>query len=439
MRAASVFFAFLSISAPAPAYAFACIVNGPRYELTSDIVNWSMKIGTGESCIRGLRLGNVTIESLELVSSPRTGQVTIHGPGFTYSAKSEYEGEDDFTIALSGKIRKSRGSSTIRITVSVEKPDIGDTSQSHPPEPFAAPKPLVTSPVDNPMPTPSPSPISTECSGAKNTPGGPDPFAGCFPGPNNTGVPGGTNLTTYTGSCSIRTDNLVIDSMTINCSILNYAQNVTIRNSVLNGTFKNNDSPTATATVQDTTVNAGSAFQGAFEGANLNLLRVNVSGGEHSVHCWSNCSVRDSYLHDQFDGGALGWHQNGFLSNGGSNFTVVHNSVGCIGGCTGDITFINDDSISHATVDKNLLLATPPPAFCAYPAGGSVSKTGVSSYMVWTDNVLQRGANRRCGIYGPVYEWKAQTGNPNQDGYMNVWSGNIWDDGTVVGRNAGLK
>ena len=154
MRAASVFFAFLLISAPAPAYAFACIVHGPRYELTSDIVNWSMKIGSGQSCIRGLRLGNVVIESLELVSSPRTGQVTIHGPGFAYAAKSEYEGEDFFTLAVSGKINRLRGSSTIRITVSVEKPDVGDTSRSRPPEPIAPPKPLVTGPVDNHLPLP---------------------------------------------------------------------------------------------------------------------------------------------------------------------------------------------------------------------------------------------------------------------------------------------
>ena len=149
-----VFFAFLSMSAPVPAYASECIVDGPRYELTSDIVNWSMKMGSGKSCIRGLRFGNVIIETLELVSSPRTGQVTIRGPGFTYSAKSEYEGEDDFTVALSGKTNRLRGSSTIHITISVGKPDIGDPSQPRPPEPIAAPQPLVTSPVDNSLPLP---------------------------------------------------------------------------------------------------------------------------------------------------------------------------------------------------------------------------------------------------------------------------------------------
>ena len=88
-----VLIAFLSLSTPA-AYAIECVVNGPRYGLTSDVVNWSIKISSGKSCIRGLRFNNVAIESLQLVSPPQTGQVTLRGPSFIYSAKSEYEGED---------------------------------------------------------------------------------------------------------------------------------------------------------------------------------------------------------------------------------------------------------------------------------------------------------------------------------------------------------
>jgi hypothetical protein len=151
MRGASVLIAFLSMCTPA-VYATECVVNGPRYGLTSDIVNWSMTISSGQSCIRGLRFNNVIIESLELVSSPRTGQVTIHGPGFTYSAKSGYEGEDSFTIALSGTINRLRGSSTIRIIVSVGKPGIGGyPPRSRPPGPIVAP---ATTPVDNNLPLP---------------------------------------------------------------------------------------------------------------------------------------------------------------------------------------------------------------------------------------------------------------------------------------------
>src|SRR5580693_2614543 len=46
----------------------------------------------------------------------------------------------------------------------------------------------------------SPTPVSTaSCAGAPNTPGGPDPWGGCWPGSSNTGPQTGTVLTRYTG------------------------------------------------------------------------------------------------------------------------------------------------------------------------------------------------------------------------------------------------
>ena len=43
----------------------------------------------------------------------------------------------------------------------------------------------------------------------------------------------------------------------------------------------------------------------------------------------------------------------------------------------------------------------------------------------FTDNVFQRGTNRKCGAYGPVTSF-------DRNGTGNVWSGNVWDDGTPV-------
>lgn len=287
------------------------------------------------------------------------------------------------------------------------------------------------SPTPTPATAPAPAPDPSSCNGAPNTPGGPDAFGGCFPGPSNTGVPAATKLTTYNGTCDIRTDNVVLDSVTINCSLLIYAKNLTIRNSVVNGYIMTN-APGASVTVQDTTVNGADSYVGVVDGDNVTVIRSNISGGEHSVHCGSNCVVRDSYLHDQWDGAAAGWHQNGFLSNGGSNNTIVHNSIGCVGACTADIAFLLNDNQSHATVDKNLLLAAPNSAFCSYPGPVSTSKSAISAFMTWTNNVFQRGANKKCGFYGPIYDWVSQTTNPNKEGYQNVWSGNKWDDGRAL-------
>ena len=115
VAAVSALTGFLSMNTSA-AYVTDCVVNGPRYQLTSDLVNWSMKIGSGQSCIRGLRIDNVAmIESLQLVSPPQIGQVALKGPSFTYSAKSGYEGED---FSLSWYRAQSTGRVEVRLFAS---------------------------------------------------------------------------------------------------------------------------------------------------------------------------------------------------------------------------------------------------------------------------------------------------------------------------------
>jgi hypothetical protein len=147
--------AFSSLSTRA-AYATECVVSGPRYGLTSDTVDWSMKIGSGQSCIRGLRFNNMAIERVRLVSPPQTGHVTLLGPGFTYAAKSDYEGRDAFAVAVSGTINRVRGSSTIRITVSIGSPTSAPTILHHQePGPITTPDSQSVSPVDNNLPLPA--------------------------------------------------------------------------------------------------------------------------------------------------------------------------------------------------------------------------------------------------------------------------------------------
>jgi hypothetical protein len=147
-----VLIAFSSMNISA-VYAADCAVNGPRYQLTSDLVDWSMKIASGQSCIRGLRFSNIAIESLKLVSPPQIGQVTLHGPSFTYSAKPEYEGEDSFIVMVSGTINRSSGSSTIRVSVFVGNPAAAPRLRDRSPGPIAAPSPPASTPPTMPLPT----------------------------------------------------------------------------------------------------------------------------------------------------------------------------------------------------------------------------------------------------------------------------------------------
>jgi hypothetical protein len=103
-----------------PALGHACVlVRGPQYQLKSDTVDWTMQIGSGQSCIRGLRDRGVTIETAKLISLPQSGQVKLLGPGFSYTAKSDFQGEDSFAIQVSGMLNRIPGTSDIRIIVSV--------------------------------------------------------------------------------------------------------------------------------------------------------------------------------------------------------------------------------------------------------------------------------------------------------------------------------
>src|SRR6516164_153928 len=103
-----------------PALGDPCVLTmGSQYQLKSDTVDWTMQTSSGQSCIRGLRHKRVTIDSAKLISPPQSGQVKLLGSGFSYTAKSDFQGQDSFTIQVSGMLNGIRGSSDIRIILSV--------------------------------------------------------------------------------------------------------------------------------------------------------------------------------------------------------------------------------------------------------------------------------------------------------------------------------
>ena len=78
----------------------ACLLEGPSYRLASDTVAWSMTIGVGRRCIRGLRSAFATIADVKLLAPPKTGEVILAGPGFIYVGKADFRGEDSFTLGV---------------------------------------------------------------------------------------------------------------------------------------------------------------------------------------------------------------------------------------------------------------------------------------------------------------------------------------------------
>jgi hypothetical protein len=103
-----------------PASADSCVFTLTKpFVLKSDAVEWTMQIGSSKTCTRGLKYGAVTISNVELTNPPQSGQVTLQGPGFSYTAKSDFEGQDEFTLKVTGTMVRMPGTSDIRITVSV--------------------------------------------------------------------------------------------------------------------------------------------------------------------------------------------------------------------------------------------------------------------------------------------------------------------------------
>ncbi len=95
------------------------VVQAPRYSLKSETVDWLIKVASGRSCVHGVRFGNLEIEPLKLLAPPKSGRVTLEGPGFRYTSQAKYTGSDSFSLAVVGRTNKRPGSSIIRVTVSV--------------------------------------------------------------------------------------------------------------------------------------------------------------------------------------------------------------------------------------------------------------------------------------------------------------------------------
>jgi hypothetical protein len=267
--------------------------------------------------------------------------------------------------------------------------------------------------------SPSPSTSASRPAGAAAPP------PGNWPGPGNTGVPGGTKLAAYGGSCTITASGTVIEAKTVNCNLNIKATGVIIRKSKVNGFVHTDDGGKYSVTIQDTEINAGSQRFPAVAYTNVTLLRANVYGGQTTVLCVRSCNVRDSWLHGQYMPRGADWHLDAFLMNGGSNASLVHNTLDCQNpdnGCSAAVGLFGDFSPnSNVVFDTNLFVANRNQSYCAY--GGSASnKPHNASGIVFRNNVFQRGSNGKCGFYGAITSF-----DPGRPG--NAWQNNKWDDG----------
>ena len=280
------------------------------------------------------------------------------------------------------------------------------------------------------------------CSAPANTPGGSDGRGGCFPGPDNTGVPAGTNLKPYAGPCTISVANTIIDSKVVNCEINIRTTGVVIRNSEIHGSVGQSDGVSAAFRIEDSLIDGGDPYaciDCGVDGRNFTILRTEIRDTNRGAYCQHTCLIQDSWVHGTTlePVASNRAHASGVRVE--QHATLIHNTLACdfTGpfansemGCSADLTGYPDfAAIHHNTIDGNLFKASTELAYCAY-GGGTAGKPYSNdplnaTYIVFRNNVFQRGSQGKCGAYGAVTGFVT-----NKTG--NVWQNNRWSDGASV-------
>jgi hypothetical protein len=289
--------------------------------------------------------------------------------------------------------------------------------------------PATTPPTASPTVTPTPTPTAT------TTP----PPSGDFPNADNTGVPAGTVLTPWDGTCSggvvaITTPNLLVDARSFPCNVTIRASGVRITRSRISGWIDNTDRPGTSFALVDSEVSIPTVVELTVVGNHdFSMLRVEVTGGNRGVYCQWSCDIRDSWIHGQRIQSV--WHASAVRME--QQLTLVHNTLVCDaqpaseeGTCSASLTGYGDFApVRDNLIQGNYFAPTVFAAYCAY--GGSSRNKPFSDGAMnnrFIDNVFGRGdtpVSQDCAKYGPV-------GDYDRSKPGNVWSGNKFTDGVVI-------
>jgi hypothetical protein len=238
-----------------------------------------------------------------------------------------------------------------------------------------------------------------------------------FPTADTTGVPSGTNLTTYTGPMTISTEGTVIENKIINGTLRVTADNVVIKNCLVqNYGFWGIDAEGASNfTVQDSTF-VGPGYSDSSNAAILGsgtFLRNDISGSENGIVLDKGAStVKGNYIHDLAAAGADP-HYDGISVQGGQHGVLIEDNT-VIGRDTSDVFIKNDfGPISDVTVNHNFLAGDP--GYNIYVDGRASG--GPITDVTITDNYLKEGR------YGYVSVDKS---SPTISGNIESADGSSW-------------
>jgi hypothetical protein len=263
-----------------------------------------------------------------------------------------------------------------------------------------------------------------------------------FPNSSNTGVPGGTNLTSVPGQVSsgpgwhfdprgwveVDGDGAVLSGLYIPYSINVTASDVTIQDDqiVVGGgsTIGIGLRHTSNVMIEDTTISGLNSSRGRVmagikdiygDSDGLTILRDDISRAETGVQIEAGL-VQDCYIHNS--GFIDGDHVNGITSNGGRHglLTIQHNTILIDREQTDAVGLFEDFGVQADRVITGNLLGGG--GYAIY--GGQSPDGPPTSNIVITNNQISTKYYDAGGYYG-YGTWF------NVAGSGDVWSGNTWN------------
>lgn len=250
-----------------------------------------------------------------------------------------------------------------------------------------------------------------------------------FPGAHDTGVPAGVALASYDGPEAVTEPGTVIDRRRITGRLVVTAPGTVITRSEIRGNVTVTES--GSLRIVDSSIDAGDHAGTGLEGYHFTAVRVHVVGGNRSMYCSADCTIRDSFVHGQATDPSGRWHESGIRME--QRARIIHNTITCDapdvppdGGCSAGLTGYGDfAAVRDNLVRDNLFLPTTGGA-CAY-GGSSRGKphTEGARGNRFVGNVFTRGASGSCGVWFAIADF-----DPAAPG--NVWRDNVWDDGSPV-------
>jgi hypothetical protein len=188
----------------------------------------------------------------------------------------------------------------------------------------------------------------------------PPPSSGGFPGPNNTGVPAGTQLTP-SGDITVTKDGTVLDALDVTGCIYIEASNVTIKRTMVHGGGCFEPIHVSSGTnlqVFDTEIDGErSPTCGESIGtSDYSITRVNAHGCSDGPRLAGTgpIVIQDSWIHDLSN--LPGDHGDGIQAYGlnGGPVTIRHNTI--VGGSNAAV-FTADGATGDMIIDNNLMSA----------------------------------------------------------------------------------